>query len=162
MNDNPYTPPRVEVADIEHAMPTRPRVVTIAVSLLWVSAACSLPSLAFELSEIPLGVSVLQTVLVGLIGLLAAFAISWFLNGAAWKGRNWSRWALGILTAVSTLALILILSRLPRLNPDLMPRHVVAQYVAQTVMNIIAVAMLCSPGANAWFRAMTAARSRAI
>jgi hypothetical protein len=33
MNDNPYTPPRVVVADIEHPMPARPRMVTIAAML---------------------------------------------------------------------------------------------------------------------------------
>jgi hypothetical protein len=29
-------------------------------------------------------------------------------------------------------------------------------------MNIVAVAMLCTPGANAWFQAVKMARARAI
>jgi hypothetical protein len=130
--------------------------------MLWISALCSLPTVGYEMFRAPPGAGQKETIITGVVGLIVAYSIAYFLNGAAWKGKNWSRWALGILTALSTLALTLILYKLPRLAPTLVPWYVITQYVVQTVLNIIAVGLLCSPGANAWYQAVTVARSRAV
>jgi hypothetical protein len=158
MNDNPYAPPKAIVSDIEAPLPERPPSVVRGVWSSWVSAACALPVSVYELIEVPKDMTPVENVVFTVVALAVAFAIAWLLNTAAWRGRNWSRWVQAILVTFTFGGLLFIAMKRHLLPPNYLPRYLMAQYVVQAILNLVAVIFLFSPSANAWYREMRARR----
>jgi hypothetical protein len=151
MSHNPYTPPAAVVADVETLTPlARPRHVTIAVHLLWITLVIGVPGAIYSLvtgenSAMSRGMQIAFS--------LVVWAISWTI--AIWlllsvrKGKNWARiveavfLGLGLLFAFWAVRLMFT-----------MGWYMGGIYLLQTVLNTAAVALLFTPSSNAWFRAI--------
>jgi NADH:ubiquinone oxidoreductase subunit 6 (subunit J) len=154
MNDNPYAPPRAAVSDFDPQPLIRPRNVVRAVRLLWLSFFCVFPATLYELINIPPDTTPLENIIVNVLAVGLAFVIAWVINRAAWRGRNWGRWVQTVLWILATFALVFLAVRWPRLDPDAMPWYLMVQYLVQHLINLIALVLLFSPTANAWYREM--------
>ena len=151
MSHNPYTPPAATVADVETLTSLeRPRHVTIAVHLFWITLAIGVPGAIYSLvtgdkSGMPRGAQIAFTLIV--------WAISWGI--AIWlllsvrKGKNWAR----IVEAVF-LALGLLISFWAARIMFSAGWYMGSTYLLQTALNALAVALLFTPSSNAWFRAI--------
>jgi hypothetical protein len=151
MNDTRYAPPVAAVTDPEPpSVLERPAIVVLAVRLLWtgfaVSCVASIVGLFALPANAPLGVIMMLT----LIGLAIASAISYAIFSAAWRGRGWARWVIGVLVALAFVAVALMWQLLPR--PLSMPWHTTASFCIRMALYATALVMLFSPAANAWYR----------
>jgi hypothetical protein len=151
MNDNPYSPPKAVVEDQEGPVSLeRPAVVVLAVRLLWAGFAISLATSIYNLFVLPAGVPVAIVVVISVVGLGIAFALSYWLFTAAWRGKGWARWVIAglILFAIGVVALMW--KAVP--NPTVGSWQTAGSFVVRMTLYTAAVAMLFSPGANAWYR----------
>ena len=105
MHKSPYAPPAAHVADPPQVLFSiaRPKQVVVAVGLLWLGLAVSIPvvSLGFthDLDADILPILVILTAL--------AFAFSAFLNVLIYRGRNWARIVSLVLYLLSGLAIFI-------------------------------------------------------
>jgi len=165
MPDDRYAPPSATVADIE-SLPeslARPRLVTIGICLLWGEIALAIPGLVYSiftpLEEDP-DVSTYWVHVGGLVVQFAFFALSVFLTQMSWKGRNWARIVtlvlliFGLVMTMFGYAVSYLVLNQPL---DIGLSWESAVYLLQTLLDIVAVWLLFTPGANAWYRAMRAA-----
>jgi hypothetical protein len=95
-DDKRFTPPAAEVTDVA-AGALRPRAVQLAVTLLWVSFAVSLPALALAAARDP--AAVLHPV--SLVITVALLALSVLLILRIGEGRDWARWVYLVLFGIS-------------------------------------------------------------
>jgi hypothetical protein len=161
MNDNRYAAPSAAVIDHEPAPIERPRAVVRGVWLLWLSTACVVPAAIYEVAVPPPDVTPTENVLVNLGGLVFNLGLAWIFNTATWRGRNWGRWVVTVMIALGAIATLFMLAIRPRFPDYWLPGYVLAQFVAQNVIGIAAIAFLFRRGANAWFAAMSARRRSA-
>jgi hypothetical protein len=142
MSERPYTPPASRVADRPEASPPfpRPKQVTVAVSLLWVSLALDIPVwfLAAARDQEMLNAGPLAFVVV-------LFAIQVTLYVFTYRGRNWAR--IGVL-------ILFVLDGLVFLIPNPKPPGVLENTldVVGLVMTLIALYLLFSRPGALWFR----------
>ena len=89
MGENPYSPPGAEVKDIDQGLPPaeRPREVTLAVRLLWVSLFAGIPVSFREDQDASAGGDAAFM----LYFTLALYAISVVMIVSIRRGRNWAR-----------------------------------------------------------------------
>src|SRR3954467_4713846 len=103
MDHNPYTPPAAPVADALEALPAeRPRNVTTAVALLWITAALNF-AFTTATKYYPLHQAVGNTLWLFVplaIGLAVGFGFCWWIYGAVGNGRNWARIVVAVLTVL--------------------------------------------------------------
>jgi cation transport ATPase len=172
MPENPYAPPTSEVADVESENGTmeRPRIVTQGIWLLWVYLVISLPAVILEgfvtptsteddpdrtLRTFQTAATVVSIVLIAVMALL-----TWF----AWKGRNWARITHLVLLTVgvlmSGLAMVVSYWLAPEAEIFSDEWYLSVLFVLQSVLNAAGVLLLFTSAANAWYRAMRAARAR--
>jgi hypothetical protein len=153
MNHNPYSAPRASVDDVPSVGDrVRPRTVVRAVWLLWIAIGVNfVGSLIESLLPNP-DLSIGQSLTFALIGFAVAVAIYSWLITAAWRGRAWSR----IVQVVLLLLSFATNYFLSEMDPELydIPMYVSAIYLAGTLIEIAGLALLFSPGVNAWYRAM--------
>jgi hypothetical protein len=166
MSENRYAPPAATVTDVESRVGSleRPRIVTIGVCLLWAEIALGIPGLVYlvfvTLKQDPHRTA--YWVYVGRMVVQFAFlALSVFLTRMCWKGRNWARIAylvlliLGLVVTASGYAMrYFMLKQLPDIG---LSWHSVT-YLLQVLLDIMAMCLLFTPGANAWYREMRFAR----
>jgi len=139
----PYQPPTARVSDVPEPIRPRPRRVTIACSLLWISLAFGLTPLVSPSHE-PFedaGARIVFIVTIALATLLSAALI--FFAG---RRRNWARWGLLILVALSWIEGLFAAQGLPE---DAFPTVVNA---VSTVLDTVSVWLLFSGQAVRWFR----------
>lgn len=139
----PYQPPTARVSDAPEPVVPRPRRVTIACSLLWVSLALGLTPLVLPSHE-PFedtAAKVVFTVTVALATLLSAALI--FFAG---RRRNWARWGLLILVALSWIEGLFAAQGF---REDAFPTIVNA---VSTLLDTLSVWLLFSGPAARWFR----------
>jgi hypothetical protein len=158
---NPYQPPAAAVADVpDTGELTRPIVVTRAVQIFWATVA-----LGFVLGVIDLigGLDGTPGTPLGWVMQIGVFAvglaISYWIYGAVYAGRNWARILMLVLTMVWLLVqivLVVMLQRYPQAPPGMMLNLI--SYAVQFALNLVATAMLFAPSANRWYRAMKAAQ----
>lgn len=154
---NPYAPPASLVDDVGGPDPSeRPKSVIYAVRLLWaafgIGVLSSIADLLAPDPELPsagLGITVTWT--------LVGFGISYWLYTAAWRGRGWSRIVLAVLLALTYGFLFVAWSIMP-VAFDL-PIFAQIETVVLGLMNIVGTVLLFAPSANAWYRALKAART---
>ncbi len=105
MHKSPYAPPASHVADPPQVLFSiaRPKQVVVAVGLLWLGLAVSIPvvSLGFnhDLDADILPILVILTAL--------TFAFSALLNVLIYRGRNWARMVSLVLYLLSGLAIFI-------------------------------------------------------
>jgi hypothetical protein len=151
MSHNPYSPPAAAVADVDVPISLeRPRHVTIAVRLLWITLLIGVPGAIYNLVT---GDSPGMSRSVQIVFTVVVWSISWSI--AIWlllsvaKGKNWARiveavfLALGLLFTFWAVRVIFAMSW-----------YLGAIYLLQTALNTLAVVLLFTPASNAWFRAI--------
>ena len=158
MNDNRYSPPSAPVADIENEVSVeRPQVVVLAVRLLWASFVLSLPGVAYDLAnpqpDAPRGMLIAMS----LIGLAITFALSLWLNTAAWKGRGYARWVMAVLMLIGIAVIGAFLKPVFEAWTQL-PWYLAMLGGLTMFLNVFGNALLFVPSANAWYREMRARR----
>ncbi|MEO7404206.1 MAG: hypothetical protein ABIU95_11115 [Burkholderiales bacterium] len=103
MSDNPYAPPEATLKDPpdKRAVAEQPRVVRLAVVLLWISLALSLPTLWFDGqrggADFSLPLTIAFIVVFGGLGVMLIVFIS--------RGSHWARMAYLMLT-MFTIAIL--------------------------------------------------------
>lgn len=143
MTSNRYAPPAATVGEIvDEARAPRPRQVTWAVRLLWVSVIYSIPMFYLEATRAPSDADRI----VGLVVELVFTAFGCYLFVCIGRGRNWARIVTLVLTVLST-AMVVFGSPLPSLSSI----DGIAS-VLNTVSDIACMCLLFTPTASAWFR----------
>lgn len=155
MSRNPYAAPETTVADPVAHLSGRPKEVTYAVRLQWLSVSLSVIS-AFIFVVQQLQSAELAPLQLVAVWLAFAFALGqclllvWLTLRVA-AGRGWARW---ILLAAAVLGVLMVL---PNLRPLL------AQYwktpwvgvldAVNLVVGFVLIGLLFMPRATAWFAA---------
>lgn len=89
MHKSPYAPPASHVADPPQVLFSiaRPKQVVVAVGLLWLGLAVSIPVVSLGFTH------ALDAEILPILVILTAltFAFSAFLNVLIYRGRNWAR-----------------------------------------------------------------------
>jgi hypothetical protein len=129
-----------------------------AVQLLWGAVALSMIATLVAVFVMPTGVSPAGKVVSTTVNLLVQLGLAWWFNGAAWKGRGWSRWVQAVL-GILALGLVFYARRIIP-NAFILPWYLNVLTTTGTLSNAIGVGMLFAPAANAWYRAMKAERAR--
>lgn len=101
MTHNPYSAPRSAVTDSPPPPMGRPRIVGIAVALLWTEVALGLLDSLLDWKQVTTGeaapvVLIVDVVFVGL---------SVLINIMIWRGRNWARIVALVLTMLGVVSL---------------------------------------------------------
>jgi hypothetical protein len=151
MERNPYAPPVSPVADPAEARGERPKEVTQAVRLLWISLALSIAGLFMQ----PLRATTdaeerTLTLTVLIIGGGIGFGIwAWVVAKIA-RGRNWARITFMVLTV---LGLVITPFMLPYSLPAYRAQPLSAVVaVLNAVLELIAFYLLLTAPARAWFK----------
>ena len=156
METNPYAPPTAPVSDVQPQWPSleRPAAIVRACTVLWCSFGLSTLGLAlmrivkFQLS----------TFVSGLLGVLIGVLLTLWFTAKLKRGRNWMRVLLTILTVLGTLFLPFtwVASRQVYMaayggQPVLLAIGITIT-AAQYALNLIAVVLINTRTARAWFR----------
>jgi hypothetical protein len=149
MTGNPYAPPKAAVSDVAVA-PTfeRPRQVTRAVWLLWISLVVA-DLLSVANSAINGGVA--GTPRLGFLLVLFPIGLlfAWWIYGKVQKGRNWARILLLIGVALAPLNVYVTLAK------SLLADHRLLPLLVQVVpwpLNAWACWLLFTSPGKEWFR----------
>jgi hypothetical protein len=159
MNDERYAPPLAVAVDEPVDPRVRPASVTWAVRFLWLSFAIGLPERFYHLFFPVVDLPLLTHLFRWSFGMTIAFAIAFALYAPGSIGWNWARW---IIAALNLLYLVLLSAIF-----DIVPAHMGAgglartQYATQWLVHLVGVILLFTPRANAWYRAVKAARAGA-
>jgi len=139
----PYQPPTARVSDALDPIPPRPRRVTIACSLLWVSLALGLIPVFFP-SHDPFddAAEAVVFMLTVALSILLSAALIFF----AGRRRNWARWGLLILVALSWIEGLFTAQGFAE---NAIPMAVNA---VSTVLDTLSIWLLFSGPAARWFR----------
>ena len=167
MTDSRYAPPSASVTDVESipASLERPPVVKLAIRLLWAGIAVGIPGVAQRISYLWGRISSEEnswTLVVALILLCAFFALGVLLTWKSWQGRNWAR----LVYLAMMIASILLLLGGYVLSYALRPATFIQSQatwgngvlLVRSLLVVTGTALLFSPAANTWFRAMKSAR----
>src|SRR4051812_16777416 len=105
MERNPYTPPATAVADPELVPPVeRPRSVTHAIRLVWVTFVLGIP-LGFystATSDVGAGAVIVALIVIAIVDAVA-FGICFWLLDSVGGGKNWARIVLLVLFLVGVV-----------------------------------------------------------
>lgn len=172
MSENRYAPPTATVLDVESSDESieRPRTVTQGIWLLWAYLVICVPSLFLPALQSPTATEadsdeVMRAMQIGATVAIAVMMVvlallTWF----AWKGRNWARITHLVLVIIGMLSYGLTLLASYWLAPgqELFAEdwYLDVLFVLQTVLNVAGVWLLFTTSANAWYRAMRAARGK--
>jgi hypothetical protein len=149
MSHNPYAPPATTVADAAPlAAPERPRAVTIAVALLWVSIFIGMPVAIWRIATFG---GATPAPYFGMFLVVYAFLLSvcFWLFGSLRKGKNWARITILVMTALYIAVQPLTLQvTLAGPSPDAIVK------VLQLLLWVAASVLLLGPSSRAWYAAM--------
>jgi len=157
MNENRYAPPTAPVGELEPAGLTRPQYVKLGCWILWVELLVGLPRFFTQMVNPPPGVESGIPHVIYMVAMIIALGImlllAWFTY-MAWDGRNWARI---VHLVLASLAVLFSFWGAPKAFEQSTFDGVM--YVVQTAMSIAGVILLFSPPANAWYKAVKAARN---
>ena len=168
MSDTRYAPPAAAVADLESGDVSleRPRIVAWATGLISLDIALGIPGLVSSFLAAPdQGAEMLWFRLGTALAAAMFTALAAFLIYKAWKGRNWGRIVLLVLFVLTLAMTVFGLAVTYMLLKERVWQSwgefgwTNALYVGQTLIETVAMCLLFSPGANAWYRALRAART---
>jgi len=158
MNENRYAPPVAVVADIDSAVPSRPLSVKVGTWMLGIELALSTASAVWQFANPPAGLESGIGRVAYFVGMTIGFcfmALYVFFTYMAWAGRNWARIVLLVSMLIGVLASFWML-------PQAFHQSTFngVGFIVQFALNIVGVLLLFVAGANAWYRAVKAARLR--
>jgi hypothetical protein len=148
MATNPYSAPKAVVADPKLVAVERPRVVTRAVALLWISFLAALVSSYLDVAfpedagadSVWIGIFVITTIWLAVV--------AWLIFKLA-RGRNWARF-LYLILAVLSYGLLAFAWQ--EFAADFRNEPVKAAVgVAGMTMELVAMYLLFTKPANAWY-----------
>lgn len=145
---NPYLPPKARVADAGDAKRVaepRPRLVTIALWLMWADIALELLDIALETREM---LKTVQTVVIASNSTIVMIFVVCALIFMTGRRHNWARIAIAILLAVGMSWQVTHWQEL--LDK---PFRDSIQIAVQGGIHLAAMVLLFLPASNAWFRA---------
>ena len=148
MTDNPYAPPKAEVAERAAVAPTvRPREITRAVCLLWALWVIDIVDTAFEWNG-QVASRGLRSVLweYGLVYGLSALVYVRLLKGSPWARIAQALVALVGVTAISLMAVRQVVFGVP------IPGHGLAEALLMIAGNAYAAWLLFTSPGKEWFR----------
>ena len=99
MTHNPYSAPRSAVTDTPLPPMERPRVVVIAVALLWTEVALGLLESLLDWKHVTAGEAATFVLIVDGVFLV----LSVLINLMIWRGRNWARIVALVLTVLGVV-----------------------------------------------------------
>jgi hypothetical protein len=154
MTHNPYTPPAAVVADAATtALPPRPWQMKAALTLILLSLAIGLVSLALNPEALELGgmngqqYAIVGTFCLVFLGLVAGVIV------CVWRAHRWARIVYSALVVISLMGEF---SDLPMAMQQPWVYNVL--YLLSILADFATLVLLFTPAANAWFRAHHAAR----
>jgi uncharacterized membrane protein len=103
MERNPYAPPVSAIADPAESRPARPKEVTLAVKLLWVSFFIGIVGVFLRPAQQVPFIAVL------IVSILAYGFWAWVITCIA-NGRNWARILFFVLVGIGVVFAVLFLS----------------------------------------------------
>src|SRR5262245_26778050 len=167
MSDNRYAPPVASVRDVEShpGALQRPRVVRLGITLLWASIIISLPGVIEWISALQGRMSGPQLdwqVLFRVAWKCAVVVLNSWLFYKAWQGRNWARitnlvlMITAFLLTLGGFALAYFMAPAAFAGTQATWRNGV--YLLRTLTYVAGSVLLVSPAANAWYRAVRAAK----
>jgi len=149
-NDNRFAPPSAEIADPvpQPFLQEMPRQVKIAVGLLWLSVALSIPMFLLSGSHEPSEEALDSTVVVFVLGVLCIFSA--YVNVMVYRGNNWAR-----LVILFSFALSALMLYLPSDESTAIER---ALEVLLFVLDAVTVYLLFREPGSLWFKNRDAAQ----
>ena len=141
MTHNPYSAPRSAVTDMPPAPMERPRVVVIAVALLWTEVALGLLESLLDWKHLAADESatfvlIFDTLFVGL---------SVLINIMIWRGRNWARIVALVLTIFAVVGFAPVIGAEFARAP-----FVTVLGMVELLLDVIALYLVFVPGRQ-WF-----------
>jgi uncharacterized membrane protein len=103
MERNPYAPPVSAIADPAESRPARPKEVTLAVKLLWVSFFIGIVGVFLRPAQQVPFIAIL------IVSILAYGFWAWVITCIA-NGRNWARILFFVLVGIGVVFAVLFLS----------------------------------------------------
>lgn len=129
--------------------PGRPREVTVAMRLLWLSAALTVFfTVVHALRLLPVQIPIRTGAVISNFGTAAFLALSALKFGA---GRNWARWLLLAVVVFGSLTLPLLMILAPQLL-RVMPPLLVLIGLVQCCIQVSALILAFLPASRAWFK----------
>lgn len=157
---NPYAAPTAVVDDAPtpETLPFHPQVRRACI-FMWISFVLGLLTLPGELKRqsVAAGSAAFHIgIVVGaIISLLITAGILWWITAKLRAGRNWMRWVLNILTAISIALIPLLWDNFSVAYGGLMSRPLeAAATLIQLVLNVISLVLINTPSAREWFAGM--------
>jgi multisubunit Na+/H+ antiporter MnhF subunit len=158
MNDsNPYAPPKAPVSDVvEPRPPSAPPHVQTACQLMWISLALQALDGVIGLFSSP-GLTTMIAVFVSvffvLIGLGIGYLILRWITGKLLAGRNWMRWLITVLNALSWLSVAFFWDFYKIvLAPTFASPVSAVSFLVQSALGIAAIVLLHTAQSRDFFR----------
>jgi hypothetical protein len=145
MANNPYTPPRSAVRDLgpDRAIAERPKQVTYAIWMLWLTFLVGLPAMVYEYQRsTPTQSSVFVLLIFAVMSVVSIVLIVFI-----YRGHNWARVLMLVLIGLALLFFFAILGTY--LQYPLLP---LASNIAVIVLDVIALYLLFTRPGRLWFR----------
>lgn len=142
---NPYTPPEAPVADAPVAGLPRPRNVGVAVWLLWIHFVVNIAARVYATVSTSSGIGVVAGLVTLSIICVIAFGLAFWIFGAIAKGRRWARVVGAVIVLIHVADIVGMALGGISLFGGL-------AYFAELSLQGVAVVLLFTPSANAWFR----------
>ena len=141
MTHNPYSAPRSAVTDTPPPPMERPRVVVIAVALLWTEVALGLLESLLDWKNLMAN----ESARFGLIVDVLFVGLSVLINIMIWRGRNWARIVALVLTMLAVVGFAPVIgvefARAP---------FVTLLGMSEMLLDVIALYLVFVPGRQ-WF-----------
>jgi len=153
MSENPYAPPSSKVADVDVHVDAgiplqRPREVTWAVTLCWLSLLAAIPSMIegyASLAQLEGG----RFAQAGYLAIqVAVLSLAALVIVSLARGRNWARVVYAALTGFSLAMVVITLDEVLA-----EPWYWRIATFLTTLMNVLILVLLFRPVSNAWYRA---------
>jgi len=141
MTHNPYSAPRSTVTDTPPPPMERPRVVIIAVALLWTEVALGLLESLLDWKNLMAS----ESARFGLIVDVLFVGLSVLINIMIWRGRNWARIVALVLTMLAVVGFA------PVVGVEFARAPIVTLLgMSEMLLDVIALYLVFVPGRQ-WF-----------
>lgn len=142
MARNPYSAPRTEVADVSPDPPmARPRVVVVAVILLWTEFVLGIVDTVLDWKSIRAQEYYQVSIAFGVVLMGVSVWIYWKI----WQGRNWARIVALVLVAMTVLGFATQIS-----ESFARSALISTLYCLELLLDLVAMYLVFFPGRR-WF-----------
>jgi hypothetical protein len=145
MANDPYTPPKAAVRDLgpDRAIAERPKQVTYAVWMLWLTFLVGLPAIVYEYQRAtPEQLSVFLLLIFAVMSVVSIVLIVF-----TYRGHNWARILMLVLISLALISFFALFGAY--LQYPLLP---LASNIAVMVLDVLALYLLFTRPGRLWFR----------